>query len=202
VWYEHAGEEARKKSGPDTTNVPMIFTETKLRGAYVIEPQTLNDERGFFARTWSGEEFSAKGLNANLVQCNTSNNKLKGTVRGMHFQSPPHEEAKLIRCTAGALYDVIVDLRPDSPTWGQWFGIELTRQNLRMIYVPEGFAHGYQTLADDTDVFYQVSAYYHQESASGVRWDDPTIAIDWPLQISVISERDRKLPSVDPQEKK
>lgn len=180
----------------------MIFTETKLRGAYVIEPQPLNDERGFFARTWSGEEFSAKGLNANLVQCNTSNNKLKGTVRGMHFQSPPHEEAKLIRCTAGALYDVIVDLRPDSPTWGQWFGIELTRQNLRMIYVPEGFAHGYQTLADDTDVFYQVSAYYHQESASGVRWDDPTIAIDWPLQISVISERDRKLPSVDPQEKK
>jgi dTDP-4-dehydrorhamnose 3,5-epimerase len=108
----------------------------------------------------------------------------------------------LIRCTAGALYDVIVDLRRDSPTWAQWFGIELTRQNLRMIYVPEGFAHGYQTLADDTDVFYQVSAYYHPESARGVRWDDPTLAIDWPLQISVISQRDRMLPLVDTLDKK
>jgi dTDP-4-dehydrorhamnose 3,5-epimerase len=180
----------------------MIFTETKLPGAYVIEPETLEDERGFFARTWSAEEFSLERLNATLVQCNTSWNKRKGTVRGMHFQSPPHEEAKLIRCTAGALYDVIVDLRHGSPTWGQWFGIELTRQNLRMIFVPEGFAHGYQTLADDTDVFYQVSAYFHPESARGVRWDDPTIAIDWPLEISVISERDRKLPLVDPQDKK
>ena len=180
----------------------MIFTETKLRGAYVIEPQTINDERGFFARTWSVEEFSAERLNANLVQCNTSWNKQKGTVRGMHFQTPPHEEAKLIRCTAGALYDVIVDLRRDSPTWGQWVGIELTRKNLRMIYVPEGFAHGFQTLAHGTDVFYQVSAYYHPESARGVRWDDPTLAIDWPLPISVISQRDQMLPFLEPRDKK
>jgi dTDP-4-dehydrorhamnose 3,5-epimerase len=174
----------------------MIFTETKLRGAYVIEPETIADERGFFARTWSLEEFSAKRINATLVQCNTSGNKRKGTLRGMHYQSAPHEEAKLVRCTAGALFDVIVDLRPDSQTWGQWFGTELTRQNLRMLYIPEGFAHGYQTLADDTDVFYQMSAYYHQESARGVRWNDPTIAIDWPLEVSVISERDRMLPLI------
>src|SRR5262245_60326754 len=117
----------------------MIFTETKLRGSYLIEPETITDERGFFARTWSSEEFSLKRLNATVVQCNTSGNKLKGTLRGMHFQSPPHEEAKLVRCTAGALYDVIVDLRRGSPTWGQWVGTELTRQNLRMLYVPEGF---------------------------------------------------------------
>lgn len=179
----------------------MIFTETKLRGAYVIEPETLEDERGFFARTWSAEEFSVERLNATLVQCNTSGNKRKGTLRGLHFQSPPHEEAKLVRCTAGALYDVIVDLRRDSLTWGQWVGIELTRQNLRMIYIPEGFAHGFQTLTDDTDVFYQMSAYYHPESARGIRWDDPTIAIDWPLPISVISERDRMLPLIEPRDK-
>lgn len=176
----------------------MIFTETKLRGAYIIEPEMIADERGFFARTWSEEEFSMERLNAKLVQCNASGNKRKGTLRGMHFQTSPHEEAKLVRCTAGALYDVIVDLRRDSPTWGQWFGAELTRQNLRMMYVPEGFAHGYQTLADDTEVFYQMSEYYHPESARGIRWDDPTIAIEWPLEISVISERDRMLPLIDP----
>jgi dTDP-4-dehydrorhamnose 3,5-epimerase len=175
----------------------MIFTETKLRGAYVIEPEQLHDERGFFARTWSAEEFLARQLNVTLVQCNTSGNKRKGTLRGMHFQSAPHEEVKLVRCTAGALYDVIVDLRPNSPTWGQWVGVELTRQNLRMLYIPEGFAHGYQTLADDTDVFYQMSAYYHPESVGGVRWDDPTIAIDWPLDVSVISPRDQMLPLID-----
>jgi dTDP-4-dehydrorhamnose 3,5-epimerase len=175
----------------------MLFTETKLRGSYVIEPETITDERGFFARTWNAEEFLSRRLNGTLVQCNTSGNKVKGTLRGMHFQSPPHEEAKLVRCTAGALYDVIVDLRRGSPTWGQWVGIELTRQNLRMVYVPEGFAHGYQTLADDTDVFYQMSAHYHPGSARGVRWDDPTIAIEWPLQISVISDRDRMLPLIE-----
>ena len=180
----------------------MIFKETELRGAYVIEPEIRKDERGFFARTWSAEEFSLERLNATLVQCSTSWNKRKGTLRGMHFQSSPHEEAKLVRCTAGALYDVIVDLRRDSPTWGQWFGTELTRQNLRMIFVPEGFAHGFQTLADDTDVFYQISAYYHPESARGIRWDDPTVAIDWPLPISVISQRDQMLPVIDTRDKK
>lgn len=174
----------------------MIFTETKLRGAYVIEPEIVTDERGFFARIWSAEEFSLERLNATPVQCNTSWNKLKGTLRGMHFQIPPHEEAKLIRCTAGALYDVIVDLRRGSPTWGQWVGIELTRQNRRMVYIPEGFAHGFQTLADDTDVCYQMSAHYHPASARGVRWDDPTLAIEWPLEISVISDRDRMLPHI------
>jgi dTDP-4-dehydrorhamnose 3,5-epimerase len=175
----------------------MIFTETKLRGAYVIEPEQLHDERGFFARTWSAAEFLERELNVTLVQCNTSGNKRRGTLRGMHFQSAPHEETKLVRCTAGALYDVIVDLRPNSPTWGQWFGLELTCQNLRMLYIPEGFAHGYQTLADDTDVFSQMSAYYHPDSARGVRWDDPTIAIDWPLDVSVISRRDQMLPLID-----
>lgn len=175
----------------------MIFTETKLRGAYVIEPEQLHDERGFFARTWSAEEFLERELNVTLVQCNTSGNKRKGTLRGMHFQIAPHEEVKLVRCTAGALYDVIVDLRPNSPTWGQWFGVELTRENLRLLYIPEGFAHGYQTLADDTDVFYQMSAYYHPDSARGVRWNDPTIAIDWPLEVSVISPRDQMLPVID-----
>ena len=175
----------------------MIFTETKLRGAYVIEPETLNDERGFFARTWSAEEFLRQRLNVTLVQCNTSWNKRKGTLRGMHYQIAPHEETKLVRCTAGAVYDVIVDLRPDSPTWGQWFGTELTRQNLRMLYIPEGFAHGFQTLADDTDVFYQMSTYYHPDSARGVRWNDPAIAIDWPLDVSVISPRDEMLPLID-----
>jgi len=172
----------------------MIFRETKLRGAYVIEPELIEDERGFFARTWSQEEFAARRLNPGIVQCNSSFNKQRGTLRGMHYQIPPHEEAKLVRCTSGAIYDVIVDLRPDSPTWAQWFGVELTAQNCRMVYVPEGFAHGYQTLADDTEVFYQVSAYYHPESARGVRWDDPTLGIDWPLRISVISERDRSHP--------
>jgi dTDP-4-dehydrorhamnose 3,5-epimerase len=175
----------------------MIFTETKLRGAYIIEPELIEDERGFFARTLSAEEFSAHGLNPNIAQCNTSLNKRKGTLRGMHYQIAPDEEAKLVRCTAGAIYDVIIDLRRDSPTRAQWFGVELTFQNRLMVYVPAGFAHGYQTLADDTEVFYQVSEYYHPESARGVRWDDPAFGIEWPLPISVISERDRAHPLID-----
>ncbi len=174
----------------------MIFTETKLAGAYVVEPELLIDERGFFARTWSAEDFSAHGLEPKFVQCNTSLNKQKGTLRGMHYQIAPHEEAKLVRCTAGAIYDVIVDLRPDSPTRGQWVGVELTAQNRLMIYVPPGFAHGFQTLVDNSEVFYQVSAYYHPESARGVRWDDPAFGIRWPLESSVISERDRSHPFV------
>lgn len=169
----------------------MIITETKLQGAYLIELELLKDERGFFARTWSAEEFSEHGLNPKIAQCNTSMNKQKGTLRGMHYQIAPHEEAKLVRCTAGAIYDVIVDLRPDSPTRSQWFGVELTSQNRQMVYVPPGFAHGFQTLVDETEVFYQVSEYYHQESARGVRWDDPAFGIEWPLEVSVISERDR-----------
>lgn len=175
----------------------MNFKETKLRGAYVIEPELLEDERGFFARIWSEEEFAVRGLNPRIVQCNSSFNKQRGTLRGMHYQIPPHEEAKLVRCTAGAIYDVIIDLREDSPTRSKWIGVELSARNRLMVYVPEGFAHGFQTLADETEVFYQVSAYYHQESARGVRWDDPAFGIDWPLEISVISERDRSHPLLE-----
>jgi dTDP-4-dehydrorhamnose 3,5-epimerase len=175
----------------------MIFKETKLWGAYVIELELIEDERGFFVRTWSQEEFAARGLNPGIVQCNSSFNKQRGTLRGMHYQIPPHEEAKLVRCTAGAIYDVIIDLRKDSPTRSRWIGVELSARNRQMVYVPEGFAHGFQTLVDDTEVFYQVSTYYHQESARGVRWDDPVFGIDWPLDISVISERDRSHPFVD-----
>lgn len=174
----------------------MIFTETKLRGAYLIEPELLEDERGFFARTWSAEEFLARGLNPKIAQCNTSLNRQKGTLRGMHYQIAPNEETKLVRCTAGVIYDVIVDLRRDSPTWARWFGVELTAQNRLMVYVPEGFAHGFQTLTDQTEVLYQVSAYYHPESARGVRWDDPAFGIEWPIAISVMSERDRSHPLV------
>ncbi len=175
----------------------MIFKETKLRDAYVIEPELIEDERGFFMRIWSWEEFSGRGLSPRIVQCNTSFNKQQGTLRGMHYQIPPHEEVKLVRCTAGAIYDVIIDLREDSPTRLKWIGVELSARNRLMVYVPEGFAHGFQTLTDDTEVFYQVSAYYHQESARGVRWDDPAFSINWPLEISVISERDRSHPFVD-----
>ena len=175
----------------------MIFRETKLQGAYIIEPEPITDERGFFARTWGQEDFAAHGLNSRIVQCNTSLNKQAGTLRGMHYQIAPHAEVKLVRCTAGAIYDVIIDLRPHSATRGQWLGVELTARNRLMAYVPEGFAHGFQTLADETEVFYQVSEYYHPESARGVRWDDPAFGIEWPLEVSVISERDRSHPLVD-----
>lgn len=172
----------------------MIFKETKLRGAHIIRPELIEDERGFFARTWSQEEFAARDLNPGIVQCNSSFNKQRGTLRGMHYQIPPHEEAKLVQCTAGAIYDVIIDLREDSPTRSKWIGVELSASNRLMVYVPEGFAHGFQTLEDDTEVFYQVSAYYHPESARGVRWDDPAFGIDWPLEVTTISERDREHP--------
>jgi dTDP-4-dehydrorhamnose 3,5-epimerase len=175
----------------------MIFREAKLRGAYVVEPELIEDDRGFFGRTWSAEEFSEHGLNPNIAQCNTSLNRRKGTLRGMHYQIPPHEEAKLVRCTAGAIYDVIVDLRPGSPTWAQWIAVELTSQNRLMVYVPEGFAHGFQTLADNSEVCYQMSATYSPESARGVRWDDPAFGIEWPLSVSVISERDRTHPFLE-----
>lgn len=175
----------------------MISTETALKGAFIIEPDRIDDERGFFARIWSEEDFAARGLNPKVVQCNSSFNKRRGTLRGMHYQIPPHEEAKLVRCTAGAIYDVIIDLRRDSPTWAKWIGVELTSSNRLMLYVPEGFAHGFQTLEDDTDVSYQMSEYYHPELARGVRWDDPAFDIKWPLPISVISERDRTHPLVD-----
>ena len=170
----------------------MIFRETKLKGAFIIEPERLEDERGLFARTFCEEEFKAHGLNSRVVQCNISFNKKKGTLRGMHYQVAPHEEAKLVRCTRGAIYDVIVDLRPDSPTFKQWVAVELTADNHRMLYIPEGFAHGFQTLEDNTEVFYQMSELYHPESARGVRWDDPVFGIEWPkIHHRIVSEIDQ-----------
>jgi dTDP-4-dehydrorhamnose 3,5-epimerase len=169
----------------------MIFTETTLVGAYVIEPERFTDERGFFARAFDQDAFAAHGLNPDIVQCNISYNRLRGTLRGMHFQAAPHAESKLIRCTAGAVYDVIVDLRPGSLTFRQWFGVELSADNRRLLYVPEGLAHGLQTLAGDTEVFYQMGAPYVAEAACGVRYNDPAFGIDWPLPVTVISARDR-----------
>ncbi|QJD88249.1 dTDP-4-dehydrorhamnose 3,5-epimerase [Cohnella herbarum] len=172
----------------------MKFTETPLSGAYIIDLDRIEDERGFFARTFCVKEFSARGIILNIVQANTSYNKKRGTVRGMHYQLPPHAEPKLIRCVRGSIYDVIIDLREDSETYLKWFAAELNEQNQKMIYVPEGFAHGFQTLVDDTEVFYQMGEYYHQEAATGVRWDDSKFQIFWPLEVAVISVKDRSYP--------
>ena len=169
----------------------MIFIETSLKGAFVIEPERIEDERGFFARTWSRDEFEQNDLDTRLAQCSISFNSRKGTLRGLHYQIAPHEETKLVRCTMGAIYDVIVDLRPDSPTFKQWAAMELTADNRRMLYIPKGLAHGYQTLADHTELFYQMSDPYHPESASGVRWDDPAFGVVWPEPPAIISDRDQ-----------
>ena len=174
----------------------MIFSETRLKGAFIVEPERLYDERGFFARTFCAEEFVANGLNPRFVQCNISFSERRGTLRGMHYQVAPHEEAKLVRCTMGAIYDVIVDLRPASSTFRQWIGVELTSENRRMLHVPEGFAHGFLTLQDNTEVLYQMSEFYHPESARGIRWDDRSLAIDWPSEVRLVSERDRQLPNL------
>ncbi|MCB2359371.1 dTDP-4-dehydrorhamnose 3,5-epimerase [Clostridium estertheticum] len=170
----------------------MIFRETKLNGAYIIEIEPIEDERGFFARSWCKEEFEKYGLNSNLVQCNISFNKKKGILRGMHYQCTPYEEVKSVRCIRGAIYDVIIDLRPESETYKQWTSIELTPENRKMIYVPRGFAHGFQTLEDNTEVFYQMSEFYHGECARGVRWDDENFSIVWPIKEKIISDKDEK----------
>jgi len=172
----------------------MIFTPTPLSGGFVIEPTRIEDERGFFARAWCQHEFATYGLNTELVQCNISFNLRRGTVRGMHYQAAPHAEAKLVRCTSGALYDVIIDLRPDAPTFMQHFSIVLSAAQHTMLYVPEGFAHGFQTLEPNTEVFYQMSTFYAPEAARGVRWNDPAFAIRWPLTDVTIGERDRTYP--------
>lgn len=172
----------------------MIFRETELKGAYAIDLQRLEDERGFFARSWCRREFEAQGLHPNLVQCNISFNAAKGTLRGMHYQVAPFEEAKLIRCTRGAIYDVIVDIRPDSESFGKHLSLVLTSDNRRMLYAPEGFAHGFLTLEDHTEVFYQMSEYYAPEHARGFRWNDPAFGIRWPGDVNAISERDRSYP--------
>jgi len=173
----------------------MIFKETKLKGAYLIELERLEDERGFFARSFCQKEFEEHGLNPRIVQCNISFNKKKGTLRGMHYQVAPYEEAKLVSCINGAIYDVIIDLRPDSPTFKQWFTIELSTDNYKMLYIPEGFAHGFQTLEDNTVVFYQMSQFYHPEYARGVRWDDPAFGIKWALPNQIISKKDMNYPN-------
>src|SRR3954469_15391758 len=172
----------------------MYFTETKLKGAYTIELKLIEDERGFFARTFCVQEFEAQGLNPRIVQCNVSYNKQKGTLRGMHYQAAPHAEAKLVQCIRGAIYDVMIDLRPESATFKQWLGVELTADNRRMLYIPEGFAHGFQTLEDETEVFYQMSQFYAPQSAQGLRWDDPAFQIEWPADKRIISSKDLSYP--------
>ncbi len=168
----------------------MIFTETKLKGAFIIDIEPREDERGFFARSWCEDEFKQRRLNPRLVQCNISFNLKNGTLRGMHYQIAPFAEAKVVRCTMGAIYDVIIDLRHNSTTFNQWFAVELTAENHRAVYVPEDFAHGFQTLMDNTEVFYQMSEFYHPEYARGARWDDPAFGIMWPIFDAIISEKD------------
>ncbi len=172
----------------------MIFTRLKLPGAVLIELDPKKDERGFFARTFCTEEFAAAGLSPKVLQCSVSFNKYKGTLRGMHYQKAPFEEAKLVRCTAGAIFDVIIDLRPGSPTFKQYYSVVLSAENRTSLYVPEGLAHGFQTLRDDTEVFYQMSQRYSPESAAGVRWDDPAFGIEWPADERIITDRDRTYP--------
>jgi dTDP-4-dehydrorhamnose 3,5-epimerase len=175
----------------------MIFQETPLSGAYVIEPERINDNRGFFARVWCKKELSQLGLTSELVQSNIGFNLCKGTLRGLHFQKPPYAETKILRCTRGAIFDVIVDLRTTSPTYKDWFGVELSDENCRMIYVPEGFAQGYVTLADHTEINYHTSEVFTPAAAFGVRFDDPAFGIQWPVAAAVISEQDRNWPLLD-----
>jgi dTDP-4-dehydrorhamnose 3,5-epimerase len=172
----------------------MNFLPTKLAGAFLIEVEPHDDERGSFARTWCARELAAHGLVGDIAQCSLSTNKRAGTVRGMHFQRPPHGEVKLVRCQRGAIFDVVIDLRPDSSSFRRWQGFELTAENHRALYVPQGFAHGFQTLTDDAEVFYQISEFYIQEASVGVRWDDSAFRVVWPLPISAIADKDRNWP--------
>lgn len=197
----------------------MKFHKTQLKGAYIIELEKHEDERGFFARTFCQEEFKAHGIDFPVVQCNISFNKKKGTLRGMHYQVAPYEEAKLVHCTMGAIYDVIIDMRPEPPTYKQWLAVVLMATDFdattlvshlstlnsqpiisapgSLLYIPKGFAHGFQTLEDDTEVFYQMSEFYHPECARGVRWDDPVIRIEWPIADPILSDKDRSYVNVD-----
>lgn len=172
----------------------MVFTETALAGAYVIDLQPLSDQRGFFARAWCAREFADHRLASEFVQVNLSYSRLRGTLRGMHWQAAPYEEVKAVRCVRGALYDVVIDLRKDSKTYRQTFAIELSASNRKMLYVPAGLAHGFQTLDDDTEALYQVSAFYAPGAERGVRYDDPAFSIHWPLPVSAISEKDLRWP--------
>ena len=168
----------------------MIFTETKLYGAYIIEIEKSEDERGFFARTWDKKIFQKNRLGSKVVQCNISFNKKKGILRGIHFQKKPYEEEKLVRCINGCIFDVIVDLRSTSKTYKEWFGVELSSKNYKSIFIPKGFAHGFQTLEDNTEVFYQMSQYHMPEYSNGFRWDDSSFRIKWPIKHPIISQKD------------
>jgi dTDP-4-dehydrorhamnose 3,5-epimerase len=170
----------------------MIFRETKLKGAFIVELEKFEDERGFFALSWSRRAFAEHGLESQLDECNISFNGKKGTLRGMHYQEGPHGQVKLVRCTMGSIYDVIIDLRSDSPTFKQWIGAELTATNRLMLYVPKDFAHGFQTLEDNAEIAYQMSDYYHPADGRGLRWDDPALGIQWPLPVTIISKSDRQ----------
>lgn len=172
----------------------MIFTETALKGAFVLDPEPVPDERGMFARVWCVKEFELQGLSSRWIQSSISLNRRKGTLRGMHYQVAPNEEVKLVRCTAGAIYDVIVDLRPTSPTYGQHVGLMLTADNHRSLYIPKQFAHGFLTLQDNSEVSYHMSEFYAPSSARGIRWDDPQLRIEWPEPIVIVSEKDQVWP--------
>lgn len=174
----------------------MIFIPTDVEGAWMVEPERFEDERGFFARTWDSVDFAERGLNGALVQASISFNRERGTLRGMHYQAPPYEEAKLVRCTAGSIFDVALDLRPKSSTYLAWTGVELSAVNRLALYVPEGCAHGFLTLADDVEVAYLISAEYEPAAARGVRFDDPAFGIGWPAKIRIVSERDRSYPDL------
>jgi dTDP-4-dehydrorhamnose 3,5-epimerase len=175
----------------------MIFKETILKDVFIIEAEKVKDERGFFARIFCEQEFKKYGINFRVAQCNVSFNKKKGTLRGMHYQAPPYTEAKLVRCTKGAIYDVVIDLRSDSPTFKRWIAVELNEKNRCMLYIPKGFAHGFQTLVDNTEVFYMMSEFYHPEYARGVRWNDPAFGIKWPIEVTAVSKKDRSYPDFE-----
>ncbi len=176
----------------------MTFTPTIFADAWLLDPHRFEDERGFFARTWCRRDFEQRGLEAAVAQCSIAFNHRRGTLRGMHFQAPPHEEVKLVRCTMGAIYDVILDLRPDSPTYLKHQGFELSAENRRQLYIPRGFAHGYLTLSDRAEVAYQMSQFYHPDAGRGVRWNDPAFAIHWPAPVNVINQRDADYPDYKP----
>lgn len=172
----------------------MKFTELNLKGAFVIELERKEDERGFFARSFCQREFQKIGLNSNIRQCDISYNKQKGALRGIHYQTPPYEEDKIVQCVQGAIYDVIIDLRKNSSTYCKWIAIELKAEDYTMLYCPKGFAHGFQTLKDNTVIHYQMSEFYYPKGSTGLRWDDPTFNITWPIEKKIISQNDQKFP--------
>jgi dTDP-4-dehydrorhamnose 3,5-epimerase len=172
----------------------VILRAVSVAGAFIVEPEAVHDERGFFARTFSSSEFAAHALEPAIAQCSISFNPRRGTLRGMHYQQAPHAETKLVRCTRGSVFDVVLDLRRDSPSFGEWAGVELTGENHLAMYVPEGCAHGFQTLTDDAEVFYQISVPFAADAGRGVRWDDSAFGIDWPIAVEVISQRDATYP--------